>query len=104
MAITPTEYSAFILEMRIEKASDYIFHTIRTRMPRFLWSIFIVFFGLATILYTMFAVDKKREEKTVYYAWGIHSLIVGTLLTIESQVIQILTGHPEFINSLKYAL
>ena len=32
------------------------------------------------------------------------SLILGTLLTIESQVIQILTGRPEFLNSLKYAL
>ena len=104
MAITPTEYSAFILEMRIEKASDYIFSTIRSRMPRFLLSIFIIFFGLATVFYTKFAIDRKREEKTVFYSWGFHSLILGTILTIESQVIQILTGRPEFINSLKYAL
>ena len=104
IAITPTEYSAFILEMRIEKASDYIFSTIRSRMPRFLLSIFIIFFGLATVFYTKFAIDRKREEKTVFYSWGFHSLILGTLLTIESQVIQILTGRPEFINSLKYAL
>lgn len=104
MTITPTEYSAFILEMRIEKASDYIFSTIRSRMPRFLWSLFIVFFGLATIFYTKFAIDRKREEKTAFYAWGFHSLILGTILTIESQVIQILTGRPELINSLKYAL
>ena len=104
MAITPTEYSAFILEMRIEKASDYIFSTIRSRMPRFLLSIFIIFFGLSTLFYTKFAIDRKREEKTVFYSWGFHSLILGTILTIESQVIQILTGRPEFINSLKYAL
>ena len=104
LAITPQEYSAFILEMRIEKASDYIFSTIRSRMPRFLWSIFIIFFGLAIVFYTKFAIDRKREEKTVFYSWGFHSLILGTLLTIESQVIQILTGRPEFINSLKYAL
>ncbi len=104
MAITPTEYSAFILEMRIEKASDYIFSTIRSRMPRFLLSIFIIFFGVSTLFYTKFAIDRKREEKTAFYAWGFHSLILGTLLTIESQVIQILTGRPEFINSLKYAL
>ena len=104
MAITPQEYSAFILEMRIEKASDYIFSTIRSRMPRFLLSIFIIFFGLSTLFYTKFAIDRKREEKTVFYSWGFHSLILGTLLTIESQVIQILTGRPEFINSLKYAL
>ena len=104
IAITPTEYSAFILEMRIEKASDYIFSTIRSRMPRFLLSIFIIFFGLAIVFYTKFAIDRKREEKTVFYSWGFHSLILGTLLTIESQVIQILTGRPEFINSLKYAL
>ncbi|MDY6398801.1 MAG: GGDEF domain-containing protein [Treponema sp.] len=104
IAITPREYSAFILEMRIEKASDYIFSTIRSRMPRFLLSIFIIFFGLAIVFYTKFAIDRKREEKTVFYSWGFHSLILGTLLTIESQVIQILTGRPEFINSLKYAL
>ncbi len=104
IAITPTEYSAFILEMRIEKASDYIYSEIRTRLPRFLWSIFIVFFGLSILLYTQFAMERKREEKTVYYAWGAHALIVGTLLTVESQLLQILTGRPEFINSLKYAL
>ena len=104
IAITPTEYSAFILEMRIEKASDYIFSEIRTRLPRFLWSIFIVFFGFSILFYTMFALERKREEKTVYYAWGAQTLVIGTLLTVESQVMQILTGKPEFINSLKYAL
>ena len=104
MAITPTEYSAFILEMRIEKASDYILNAIRLRMPRFFWSLFIMFFGIGTILYTKFAIDKKREEKTVFYAWGVHSLVIGSLLTIECQVLQILTGQSEFINSFKYAL
>jgi len=104
IAITPTEYSAFILEMRIEKASDYIYSEIRARLPRFLWSIFIVFFGLSILLYTQFAMERKREEKTVYYAWGAHALVLGTLLTVETQLMQILTGKPEFINSLKYAL
>lgn len=104
ISMIPSEYSAFILEMRIEKASDYIFSTIRSRMPRFLISLFIVFYGFATIIYTLFAVEKKREEKTVLYAWGCFSIITGLSLTIEAQVIQILTGRPEFWSSLKYAM
>ena len=104
ISIVPTEYSAFILEMRIEKSSDYIYSTIRSRMPRFIWSIFIIFFGIATIAYTLFAVEKKREDKTAFFAWGFHSIILGLLLTTESQVIQILVGKPEFLSSLKYAL
>ena len=104
ISIVPTEYSAFILEMRIEKASDYIYSTIRSRMPRFIWSLFIVFFGFATIVYTLFAVEKKREDKTVFFAWGVYSIIFGSLMIIESQVIQILIGKPEFYSSLKYAL
>ncbi|MCR5418508.1 MAG: GGDEF domain-containing protein [Lachnospiraceae bacterium] len=104
ISMVPTEYSAFILEMRIEKASDYIYSTIRSRMPRFIWSVFIIFFGFATIVYSLFAVEKKREEKTLLYAWGAYSIIIGTLLTIESMVIQILTGRPELLSSIKYAL
>ena len=104
ISIVPTEYSAFILEMRIEKSSDYILSTIRARMPMFIWSIFIIFFGIATIVYTFFAVGKKREDKTAFFAWGCHSIILGLLLTIESQVIQILIGRPEFLSSLKYAM
>ncbi|MBR6316408.1 MAG: diguanylate cyclase [Lachnospiraceae bacterium] len=104
ISIIPTEYSAFILEMRIEKASQYIFSTVRSRMPRFMLSIFIIFFGLSTLVYTAFAVEKKREEKTVLYAWGWFTLITGTLLMIESQMIQILTGKPELMSSIKYAL
>ncbi len=104
ISIIPTEYSAFILDMRIEKASDYVYNTIRSRMPRFIWSLFIVFFGFAMIIYTLFAVERKREEKTLFYAWGSYSIIFGSLLTIESQVIQILIGKPEFLSSLKYAL
>ncbi len=104
ISIVPAEYSAFILEMRIEKASDFILSAVRSRMPRFIWSAFIVFFGLATIVYTLFAVEKRREDKTVFYAWGLYSIIFGLLLTTESQVIQILTGKPEFWSSLKYAL
>lgn len=102
--MVPTEYSAFILEMRIEKSSDYIYSIIRSRMPRFIWSLFIVFFGISTIVYTMFAVERKREDKTVFFAWGSYSIIFGLLLTIESQVIQILIGRPEFFSTLKYAL
>ena len=68
ISIVPTEYSAFILEMRIEKSSDYILSTIRARMPMFIWSIFIIFFGIATIVYTFFAVGKKREDKTAFFA------------------------------------
>ncbi|MBR4759134.1 MAG: GGDEF domain-containing protein [Lachnospiraceae bacterium] len=104
ISIIPAEYSAFILEMRIEKASQYIFSTVRSRMPRFMLSIFIIFFGLSTLVYTAFAVEKKREEKTVLYAWGWFTLITGTLLMIESQMIQILTGKPELMSSIKYAL
>lgn len=104
IAMVPTEYSAFILEMRIEKSSDYIYSIIRSRMPRFLWSVFIVFFGISTIVYTLFAVERKREEKTVFFAWGFYSIIFGLLLTIESQVIQILIGKPELFSTVKYAL
>ncbi len=104
ISIVPSEYSAFILEMRLEKSSDYIYDTIRSRMPRFIWSIFIVFFGISTIVYTLFAVEKAREDKTALYAWGAYSIIFGFLLTIECQVIQILTGKPELLSSLKYAL
>lgn len=104
IAMVPTEYSAFILEMRIEKSSDYIYSIIRSRMPRFIWSLFIVFFGISTIVYTLFAVERKREEKTVFFAWGFYSIIFGLLLTIESQVIQILIGKPELFSTVKYAL
>ena len=104
IAMVPTEYSAFILEMRIEKSSDYVYSIIRSRMPRFIWSLFIVFFGISTIVYTLFAVERKREEKTVFFAWGFYSIIFGLLLTIESQVIQILIGKPELFSTIKYAL
>ena len=104
ISMVPTEYSAFILDMRIEKSSDYIYSIIRSRMPRFMWSLFIVFFGISTIVYTMFAVERKREDKTVFFAWGLYSIIFGLLLTIESQIIQILIGRPEFFSTLKYAL
>ncbi len=63
-----------------------------------------MFFGFATVVYTLVAVEKPREEKTLFYAWGSYSIIFGGLLTIESMVIQILTGRPEFLSSLKYAL
>ena len=103
-SITPADTAAFILAPRIQKISDFILHAIRSRLPRFIASLFIFFFGFATIVYTMFAMKTEREHKTVFYAWGSFSLIMGILLIIQSQVLQILTGRPEFYNTLKYAL
>ena len=102
--ITPTEYSAFILDMRIQKTSEFILSTLRSRIPIFVESIFILFFGLATIIYTIFAIEEKRERKIPFYAWGAASLIIGILLVIQTQVLQILTGRPEFYSTLKYLL
>ncbi len=104
LAVTPTEVSAFVLDMRIQSTSDFILSTIRSRMLMLIESVVIMFFGLFTILYTFFAVENKREKKTVYYGWGTQVFVVGVLLIIQSQVIQILTGKPEFCNAIKYAL
>ena len=104
LAITPADTSAFILAPRIQKISDFILHAVRSRIPRFIARLFIFFFGFATIIYTMFALKSEREYKTAFYAWGSFSLIIGALLIIQSQVLQILTGRPELFNTLKYAL
>lgn len=104
MAITPTEYSAFVLEMRLENAAEYVTSTVRSRMPMFIGSVFIVFFGFAIIVYAMFDVGAKRERKNTLYAWGTVSLTTGLVLLIETQMIQILTGRPELWTTLKYAL
>ncbi len=104
IAITPTEYSAFILQIRIQKASDFITGSIMSVMPRFIGSVFILFFGISIMVYTFFAVDDKRDTKVGLYAWGMFSVALGILLLIQSQMIQILTGRPEFWTTLKYAL
>ena len=77
ISITPAEYSAFILDMRIEKASDYVYNAIRSRMPRFIWSLFILFFGLAMIIYTLFAVERKREFIFHYIRQSAYDRISG---------------------------
>lgn len=104
IAITPTEYSAFILNMRIENEQRFVMGTVRSRMPMFIGSIFIVFFGFAIIVYTMFAVETKRERKYALYAWGALTLTTGFVLLIQTQMIQILTGRPELWTAMKYAL
>ena len=104
MAITPTEYSAFVLEMRVEDAAEFITATVLSRMPMFIGSIFIVFFGFAIIIYALFDVAAKRERKNTLYAWGAVSMTTGLILLIETQMIQILTGRPEFWTTIKYAL
>ena len=67
LAITPADTSAFILAPRIQKISDYILHAIRSRILRFIASLFIFFFGFATIVYTMFALKTERENKTAFH-------------------------------------
>ncbi len=104
LSITPTEVSAFIIDMRIQDASDFILGTIRSRMLMLIESVVIMFFGLFTILYTAFAVENDRKKKTMVYAWGWQAFVVGVLLIIQTQVIQILTGKPEFCNAIKYML
>ncbi len=89
--ITPRETSALILDMRIQQTSDFILNTIRSRMDIFIQSVAIIFFGISTVLYTFFDIEKKREEKTLFYAWGAFSFLFGTMLAIETQVLQILT-------------
>lgn len=104
LAVTPHETSAFLMDVRIQKTSEFILSTIRSRMWMFVQSIAIAFFGIATILYTFFAVNRRREDKTLLYAWGSLALILGLLLVLQTHVLQFLTGKPEFYNALKYAL
>ena len=56
------------------------------------------------MVYTFFAVEKKREEKTVFFAWGAYSLTLGIVMIIETQLPQILTGRPEIFSALKYVM
>ncbi|MCR4741312.1 MAG: diguanylate cyclase [Treponema sp.] len=104
LVITPAEYSAFILDMRIQKSTDFLLSVLRPRLSLFVASLVIFFFGIAILVYTFFAIKREREGKIAMYAWGLFSLIIGTMLVIQSQVLQILTGKPEFFTTLKYAL
>ena len=104
IAITPTEFSAFIMNLRIENEQEFVMSTVRSRTPMFLASVFIVFFGFAIIIYTLFAVETKRERKYALYAWGALTLTTGLVLVIQTQMIQILTGQPELWTAMKYAL
>ncbi len=104
LKVIPTETSAFIIDMRIQETSDFIYSAIRSRMGMLVGSFLIAFWGIAVILYTAFAEATKREEKTGKYALGAFCFILGLLLIIETQVIQILTGKPEIYSAIKYVL
>ena len=102
--ITPTETTAFIMDMKLQNTSSFIRETIHSRLGMLIKSLFIFFYGFVVIVYTMFAVRKKREEKSELYAWGAFSICIGILTGIQSQVFQFLTGKPEFFNAVKYIL
>ncbi|MCR4587356.1 MAG: hypothetical protein K5682_03005, partial [Lachnospiraceae bacterium] len=101
---TPRSTNSFMIEMRLTKNHEYLYSVIRPRLTYFLESFFITFFGMATVLYTLFAAEKEKKEKTYYYAIGCTEIILGMILMIQSQLLQILTGKPEYFNVLKYAL
>ena len=102
--ITPTETTAFIMDMKLGNTSSFIRETIHSRLGMLIKSLFIFFYGFVVIIYTMFAVRRKREEKSMLYAWGSFSICIGILTGIQSQVFQFLTGKPEFFNAVKYIL
>ena len=104
LIITPTETTAFLMNMKIQNTSSFIRETVHSRIGKLIKSLLIFFYGFAVIVYTMFAVNKKREEKSMLYAWGSFSICIGILTGIQSQVFQFLTGKPEFFNALKYIL
>ncbi|MCR5537570.1 MAG: diguanylate cyclase [Succinivibrio sp.] len=104
LEVTPAEASAFILDLRVQKTSDFLLSTIRSRIGMFVQSIIIVFFGIALMLYTFFSVVTTRRDRITFYSWGAFSVCVGLLLLIETQIFQFLTGKPELYNAFKYAL
>ncbi len=100
--VDPAEHSAFLIHLRIQDSAQFISSTIYSRLLSFVLSLFITFFGFFTVLYTIFAFKGDRIAKTAYYAMGCFFFILGILLLIETQVIQILTGRPELSTTLKY--
>lgn len=104
MEITPRDFTAYMVNMSIDDASDYTFSIIRTRMPMFIASLVIVFWGLVYMLYNAFAIGRTRDEKVAAYAIGLICLFMGLILLIETQMIQILTGKPELYSTMKYML
>ncbi len=102
--VTPTEVSAFIIDVRIQETSKFIYGTVRSRMFKLVSSFFIAFWGIVVIIYTFFADERSQESKTTLYASGANCFLVGILLIIETQVLQILSGRPELYSALKYVI
>ena len=102
--ITPTDEAAFILDMHIQHSSNYVLSVLSSRVPAFIASVMIQFFGLFVIFYTAFALNVKYDRKVPLYAWGTISIIVGILMVIQTQIMQALSGEPEFLNAFKYLL
>ena len=61
--------------MKLGNTSSFIREAIYSRLGMLIKSLFIFFYGFVVIIYTMFAVRRKREEKSMLYAWG--AVLVG---------------------------
>ncbi len=72
--ITPSESTAFIMDMKLQDTSTFVRKTIHSRIPMLIKSLLILFYGIVVIVYTMFVIRKRRQDKTMLYVWGDFSI------------------------------
>ena len=102
--IIPMDVTASFMDVSIEESSSYVFSVFRSNLIEVLESLIIIFFGIATFIYTLLTPGIEKYQKTGHYALGAISIAAGFLFVLETRVIQILTGQPEFYTALSYLL
>ncbi|MCR4746213.1 MAG: GGDEF domain-containing protein [Lachnospiraceae bacterium] len=102
--IIPTATTVCFTDVTIEESQSFVFSMLRSRIIAVVESLVIVFFGIATLLYTLLTPGIDEQRKTGHFALGALSIASGLLFVLETRVIQILTGQPELYTAMTYLL